>query len=305
MNILITGGLGCIGTHLINAIRNTIGKECNITIIDIADRNFFGSTLRLDENISIYITSILNTQKLETIFATAQPNIVIHLAGLHFVPWCNTNPNKTFDVNTYATIMLYELAEKFKVDQFIFASSAAIYGNKKEPCEENFTPSPINIYGKSKYLAEQALFSFKKVPYTILRFFNIYGPYSLVNHIIPTIINQLLQHPKRIYLESLNTVRDYIHISDVVSSILSVVLNTNSFWDIYNVGTGVPTSILELVSIFENILDKKLEIIHSTNKSRKIDIPFLCAENKKIKHTLNWFPSIKLENGIKQLMAFS
>lgn len=299
MNILITGGAGFVGANFILESRNLKAK---IEIIDnlFMVKNNLNIITKL--NIKVHNQSILNYELLEKIFKEFKPTIIIHLAAIHFIPYCNLHPQQTLDVNTLGTYYITQLSCQFKVKQIIFASSASIYGDRRQLCKEDDLPMPKCIYGYSKFLAEQTITTLSKIPWTVLRFFNIYGPYETTDHLIFSIIEQLTQGNRSILLGNSESFRDYIHVLDVVEVVKRCILNDNVFNSILNVGTGVPTSGNQLIEFFQKNEAIPIKIIQSAKKIRKVDVPFLCADISKTKRVLKWKPSISLEEGLANLI---
>ncbi len=300
MRILITGGAGFLGTNFIRSLTHADRAGHTISMIDSTEKT---NSMAASAGIPVYRVSIRNTEKIEAILRMVRPHVLIHLAALHFVPWCRKHPQQTVALNTHATLRLHEMAEQCGVEQFIFSSTAAVYGSKNEPCIETSEANPICVYGISKWLAEQAIQRTCNMAYTILRFFNLYGPNDSEHFLIPSIQNQLLQHPTRLILGgNLHNRRDYLHVSDAVEGIWAVLGNPTAFGSVYNVGTGVSVSGLELIALCEKILHLHINATQSPSKTRKKDMPLLCANHSKISNALGWKPTVSLEAGLRTIL---
>lgn len=225
---------------------------------------------------------------------------VIHLAASTFVPDSWQNPDEFFKVNALGTMRILEFCRGNKVP-LIFIS-AYLYGLPDEvPTSEKELPKPNNPYAFSKYIAEQACVfyaNYLNVPSLIIRPFNVYGPGQPEHFLIPTIINQVLQH-REITLLDLNPKRDYIFIDDVVNFITIAVEAELKDAEIINIGSGVSYSVAELVRIIQKIAGTNLPVL-SKNEVRFQEINDVIANIDKAKLMFNWSPEISLEKGLTQ-----
>jgi UDP-glucose 4-epimerase len=293
--ILITGGAGFVGRNLIHSLR----FDHQICVVD----DFSAHSHSLDDlGISVENVSITNKKEVTQIFEKYKPEVVFHLAALHYIPYCLDHPKETFEVNIYGTQVITHLCNQFQVEHFIIASSAAVYGAQTGKRSETDPSQPICIYGQSKHLCEKTVSSFSQVPWTMMRFFNIYGPYETTQHLIVTILDQL-KNGDTLQLGNLDSVRDYIHVFDVISALKASMLNPKSYDQIFNVGTSIPTSGYDLIACFQEVLKKKLIITQDSRRLRKSDIPFLCSHISKISKVLDWRPKILLSDGLKERVA--
>ena len=257
--IIITGGLGFIGTNLIKKIE----KNYKIIIVDNLSSNkkkYFS----LSKNILLIkknINQIIKFPKKIKIYA------LIHLAAYGSVIDSIKNPQENFLNNTKGTLNVLEICKKLNIKKVIFASTGgAIMGNQKPPVDENSLPRPISPYGASKLSAEAYCSAYANsygISIAVLRFSNIIGPYSwhkkgIITKYLKSILNN---KPLTVYGNGSST-RDYLFVEDLCDGILSVLKKRLGSFEIFHLSSGKETSI--------NLLIKRIKIITSSKKIKII-----------------------------------
>jgi UDP-glucose 4-epimerase len=321
-NILITGGLGYIGSHTIVEFYNkdnNIEKIYNIIVID----NLSNSSSNIINNIEKLISpnkliffrgDILNTGLLIHIFTTYPIDAVIHLASLKSVGQSVDNPLLYHYNNVGGTINLLTIMENFNVRNLIFSSSATVYGSQKSPLTEELkTGNDItNPYGKTKFIIEEIIKDFKTWNIIILRYFNPIGahetgligenPIGIPNNLMPFILNvgkynktnSNYNHLK-VFGNDYNTIdgtciRDYIHVVDLakahIKSLDKLLHNNLPNISIYNLGSGKGTSVLELINTFQ--LVNNIQIPYKFYDKRQGDIAESYCVAEKAYKELGW-----------------
>ena len=307
MKYLITGGAGFIGREIVKQILQN--KKNKVLIYD----NFsFGNKINIQEfisnpNLQIIKGDILNFKKIEKTVFSYDPEIIIHLAAIHFIPLCEKFPQKTMDINVQASFHLLNICTKLlNLKKFLFASSGAIYRSELNELQEDInTPEPLDNYGISKSLGEQICQYFSKKMKSkimILRFFNTYGPFETNEHLVPEIIKQLKKSSK-LQLGNIHSKRDYIFTEDIANAVvkLSICKQENNL-EIINIGSNKEYSAEELVQVISKLLGKKIEININQNRLRKSDKPHQIASHIKIKQFIKWSPTFTIEKGLKKLL---
>jgi UDP-glucose 4-epimerase len=313
MNLLITGGLGYIGSHLCVELLKT-----NVKIFVIDDLS--NSTLKRKKNIEkisgkkiIFINSSLNDFKsILKILRFYQINLIFHLAGSKSVNESFVDPYKYYLNNSFSTMHLLKAMQESGVNKIIFSSSATVYGVKnKNPIKENSSLEAINPYGTSKLISEKLIIDQAKINkdfnYIILRYFNPIGYHTSQllsddnsrDNLVPNLINKLrVKKPLSVYGGDYNTkdgtaIRDYIHISDLISAhLLSLDYILKKKSEIFNVGIGKGHTVLDVIKSFQKILNKKISF-KLVNK-RKGDPEAIYCSADKIKKKLKWMPAFNL-----------
>lgn len=317
--LIITGGNGFIGRHLIKKllfcrphsvalISNTSHMNDNF----LADRN-----LLKDIRSTYYNADIRDSKTISDIFRDERPDTCIHLAAKISVPDSIKNPDETMDINVNGTLNVLQACHSCKVNNFVFASSAAVYGDVRElPISESHALNPLSPYGTSKMLAEQHVFNYKKskkIQNTIsLRIFNVYGDGQVNENDVVTKFARRLSKglPPIIYGNGKHT-RDFISVDDVVDSILLSIrvmeepknnLDYNlSSSPVFNIGTGTATSIKELAHTMISISGLELNPVYVEGSQDDGVISESYADMTKAKRTLHFVPNKNLETGLREL----
>lgn len=272
--ILITGNRGFVGTSLSNLL-----KSKSFEIIDTGGSNS------------------LNLCDWEEVKNIPRAEIIVHLASKNFIPESFKIPLTYYNNNILSTL---NILEKAKVDgsKVIFFSTY-VYGNPLYlPIDENHTTNPKNPYTHSKLICEELCEAYHRdfgVPITILRPFNIYGPGQNLSFFIPTIINQI--NNEIIQLNDSRPKRDFIYIDDAVEAIFLSIIDNKDVFRMYNLGSGVSTSVKEIVDMIINLSQSKARV-HFSDQIRQGEILDTVADISKIKNELYWTPKTSLEKGI-------
>ena len=300
MSVLITGGIGYIGSNVANLFFKN-----NIPVI-ILD-NLSNSNIKSISTLSsykFYYGDYGDKKLLKKIFKENNINVVIHLASNISVGESIQRPLKYYYNNYYKTIKLIKTMKKFNIENIIFASSAAIYGNNlsEVPIKENNILCPISPYGKSKKLCEN-LIQKSNMHYCNLRFFNVSGATEYMGeshinefHIIPLLVSCYLNN-QTFYIngQTFNSkdgtcVRDYVHVTDIANliykSYIYLIKNYKQSLTL-NAGSGIGVSNLELIQKFAEM---NYNISYEIKSERKGDPPFLIADISQAKEFLQWEP---------------
>jgi len=280
--ILVTGGAGFIGHHLLKKLAELDSQVVIIDNLSNQNENFGIAHSRNNNNedfFTFYNVDILNRNAVLDTLRHEDIVTCIHLAAKISVLDSISNPYDTLDVNVKGTLNLLEACSKYNVNNFIFASSAASYGEPKRlPIKEEHPLNPLSPYGASKVAAEalvSAYANLKKIEHAIsLRFFNVYGKGQSPEYagVITKFVERLSKgHAPIIYGDGKQT-RDFISVNDVVDSItLAVKLCKKiSYPDIINIATGKSVSINELAQLMIRICGFDIEPIYEKERSGDI-----------------------------------
>ncbi len=297
--ILVTGGAGFIGSAVIDKLQRE-GKE-----IFVIDNLSFGNRkfIQLDDD-HFYQTDILNKPEIDKIIDSIQPEIIIHLAAIHFIPYCNQHPYESSNVNILGTTHILDAAKRNKVKQFFFASTAAVYPIYDGAVSETHPTGPMDIYGLSKLVGEHLCNEFhllSGIPTIVCRFFNAFGPNETNAHLIPEIQKQVNNGLRKIQLGNLTPKRDFIHTSDMANAVHVLLNKVTSGIHTYNLGRGIEYSVTDIVDSFSRQTGEKIEIEVDPARVRKVERMHLLADVSKLK-SIGWQPLVNIDQGIKTLV---
>jgi len=300
MKILVTGGAGFIGSALSNKL---IELNYQVFVVDDLSR---GKRENLKPKIKFFKEDI-RSKKSSVIMKKIKPDVIFNLAAQSSISQSLNNPKKDFEINLLATQNLIETAYKIKVKKFIFASSAAVYGeSKKLPVDEDSPKNPISIYGLSKLSSEFLLSIAKNInnlQFVSLRYSNVYGENqdsSAEGGVVAIFIKKILENKTvTIYGDGKQT-RDFIHVSDVIDANLTV-LNKNIIGE-FNVSTGRQTTINDLYLLL-------LKIAGVDAKKRYQPFPNPEVKNSslspsRLNDAANWLANVSLRQGLSKTFQF-
>jgi len=299
--ILVTGGAGFIGSATIAEFQK---HGHDIYVID--DLSFGNREFLTLPDTHFYKLDILNRNSLNEAIEKIDPNWIIHLAAIHFIPYCNQHPFKSSSINIEGTINVIKAARSLKnLEKMFFASTAAVYPICEDAIPETQQTNPLDIYGLSKLAGEHLMNEFHlqtSIPTIICRFFNAFGPNETNLHLIPEIQRQVNSGQRTIELGNLDPKRDFIHTYDMARAISMLLDKFDSGIDVFNLGRGQEYSVIDVVKEFENQLGEEITIKVDQSRVRKVERMHLLADISKLKSFISWEPEISLSEGIKTLI---
>ena len=301
MKILITGGAGFIGSAIVPRLQKANNEIFVYDNLSFGNRQF----IDLDDD-HFMLGDILDASKFKATANQIQPDIIIHLAAIHFIPYCNEHPFESADINIRGTMNILEAASQLKnLKKVIFASTAAVYPISDEAVNEQHEIRPLDIYGLSKLTGEHLCKKFQLetgIDTIACRFFNAFGPNETNPHLIPEIENQLREGKRVIELGNLTPKRDFIHTHDMAEAITALIALQNVGYDVFNLGRGIEYAVTEVVDAFSKILGEEIEIKVAQERVRKVERMHLLADVSKLKERTGWQPTRSLEAGVKDLI---
>jgi UDP-glucose 4-epimerase len=302
---LLTGGAGYIGSHVADAFLAS-GKD-----VVIYDSLYQGLESRIEylrkkynKEIPLIVADIRDTAKFDEVLTTYKPYGIVHTAALKAVGESMEKPDQYFEVNFHATTKMLELISKHGIRNFIFSSTAAVYGapDHSNPIKEDDEKNPISPYGASKLAAEGEVNKFLAIPGnhgTSLRFFNVVGtaaPELLdnsVENLVPIVINKLKAgQPPVIYGTDYPTpdgtcIRDYVDVRDIAGAHLAAADSTGVLPLAMNVGTGRGGSVREVIKLVCEAAGRT-DVVAEERERRAGDPAFLCADVTLIKSAIGF-----------------
>lgn len=327
MKILLTGGTGYIGSH--TAIE-LINSGYTVELLD----NLHNSKSEVIDKIEqitkvhpvLHQIDLLDQSALNQLFTSNNFDACIHFAGLKAVAESINRPLLYYRTNLISTLNLLEACQTHKIKHFVFSSSATVYGANDTACFTEDSPVGQNItnpYGQTKYMIEQILrdFSVANPDYniTILRYFNPVGahpsgligenPNDIPNNLMPIIMKVYTGELTElsIYGNDYNTpdgtcMRDFIHVVDLAKGHVAALKHSHLGVSTYNLGTGRPTSVMEMVAAFEKISGQPLP--HKIAPRRPGDIAVCYADPTKANRDLGWSAELTTNDAIKDTLHY-
>ena len=304
MTVLVTGGAGYIGSHMVLGLR-----DAGIDVV-VVDNLSTGYRFLVPEGVTFIEGDIGDTELIETILRDHEIEAVVHFAGSIVVPESVENPLLYYHNNTVNSRALIEACVKMGVEKFIFSSTAAVYGNPEQsPVGETATLAPISPYGTSKLMTELMLrdvAAAHDLNYVALRYFNVAGADPagrsgqsgpVVTHLIKVAAQAALglRNGMQIYGKDYDTpdgtcIRDYIHISDLISAHIAALahLNAGGESSVFNCGYGHGSSVSEVIAAVERASGKSIDAADAPRRAG--DPPELVANADKLRTQLGWTP---------------
>lgn len=297
--IIVTGGAGFIGSAVIEKLQREGHDIFVIDNLSFGNRKF----IRVADD-HFFKADILNKSEVDHIIDTVKPEIIIHLAAVHFIPYCNQHPYESSNINILGTTHILEAAKRNSVKQFFFASTAAVYPIYGEAVSETHPTGPMDIYGLSKLVGEHLCNEFHMetgITTIVCRFFNAFGPNETNPHLIPEIQKQVNSGLRKIQLGNLTPKRDFIHTSDMANAVHALLNKINTGIHTFNLGRGIEYSVTEIVESFSKQIGEKITIEVDPARVRKVERMHLLADVTKLK-SIGWQPLVDIDGGIKTLI---
>ena len=325
--ILATGGTGYIGSHTVIELIND-GYE-----VDIID-NLFNSKITVLDQIekitgkrpTFFQADLLDEAKLDEIFRDGHYDTVIHFAGLKAVGESVEKPLEYYPNNITGTVYLLEAMKKYGVHEIVFSSSATVYGIQDNPEFVETMTTGMNLtnpYGRTKYFIEEIMKDYAiadpEFKATLLRYFNPIGahesgligedPNGIPNNLMPIIMRVAEGRIDKlhIYGDDYPTAdgtcrRDYIHVVDLAKGHVAAIEHMKNGVEIYNLGTGTPTSVKEMVAAFEKASGKELPC--EITGRRAGDLAEMWANADKAKRELGWQTTLNVDDAMRDTINY-
>lgn len=313
MNVLVTGGAGYIGSHV---VRMLLKQGHSVVIIDNLSR---GHIEAVAEGVKFEKADLLDFEGLKAAIARHKIDAVIHFAAFAYVGESVENPGLYYVNNVTGSINLIRALNENNVRKIVFSSTCSLYGNPEHvPISEKEKLNPINPYAKTKYFIEQVLSDFDAsfgIRYAALRYFNAAGAdfegvigesHEPEPHLIPIVLQAALGKREKVMIfgddyptEDGTCIRDYIHVYDLADAHIKALeyLNKGMESTIINLGTGTGYSVKEIIESARRITGREIKAVISERRAG--DPAVLIADNKKAREVLGWIPKYGLDDIIK------
>jgi UDP-glucose 4-epimerase len=301
MKILVTGGAGFIGSHVVDQM---IAANHDVVIVDDLSS---GRKSNINPQARFYQLDI-RSPEMRDVFSSEHPEVVCHHAAQIDVRKSMSDPFFDADVNILGPISLANLAREYEVRKFIHISSGgAVYGEPVYvPCDEKHPVQPLCFYGASKFTFELYLYIYREnfgLDYTVLRYPNVYGPRQDPHGeagVVAIFTGQMLKNQPVTVNGNGEQVRDFVYVTDCAKANL-LVLNAGS-GKVYNLGWGVGTTINQIFSSLKDITGFQQEAHYGPPKAGETFRIYLDANQANI--DLGWQPDVNLQEGLTRTVAY-
>jgi UDP-glucose 4-epimerase len=299
MKILVLGGSGFLGGHLIDEL---ILQGHSIISLDVAKERY----RKIPEAVKFFEADFGNRGVLIDIFNKEKIDIVVHLVSTTLPSNSNLDPLFDITTNLIESVALLDLCVKYKVTKFVyFSSGGTVYGDSMEGMiNENHQTNPICSYGIVKLAFEKYIQMYQKqygLGYSILRLSNPYGPRQDPTKnlgAVAVFLDKILNNEKITIWGDGSVVRDFIYVKDVIDIVIRTINSSDSY--LLNVGSGKGVTLNELIQTIESILGKKAKVEFIDKRS--IDVKKLILDCEFAKNTFGWEAETSLENGIQNML---
>jgi UDP-glucose 4-epimerase len=300
MKFLVTGGCGFVGSAL---VRRLLTEGHEVMAVDDLSKGTLENLGSCREQVQVIRQDI--TRGLDGLLSSFRPDVIFHLAALHFIPDCDSDPLRCLRVNAEGTRAILDAAALLEEPSaVVLASSAAVYAPSDEPHHEDSPLAPIDVYGFSKLWTEELALRYAErtgAGVGIARLFNVFGPGETNAHFIPSLICQL-KAGKPVKLGNLSSRRDYVFVEDVADALVRLGHHSATGQSVtVNVGTGLAYSGYEVVQSLTGANDplSNPTIVSDPRRFRAVDRPMLQANPDFARKVLNWTPRMSLLEGLK------
>lgn len=321
-SILVTGGLGFIGSHTLVELLQNFDHIIVVDNLSNSKATVLDNIKKLtNKSVTFLPFDIMNVADLKSLFASRRITSVIHFAALKSVGESITQPAEYYDTNVIGTIQLVNIMRKYKCHNLIFSSSATVYGMQTYPVDEASQTGVglTNPYGRTKYMVEEILkdyaAAYPVMNITLLRYFNPVGahpsgligedPNGIPNNLCPYVLRvaqrlipQLTIYGKDYPTHDGTCIRDFIHVVDLakahVAALQSMEKGDTKGLSIYNVGTGNGVTVLDFITTFERV--NNITLPYQFGERREGDLPIVYSNVDKIYQDLGWKAEKTLED---------
>jgi len=308
MKVLVTGADGFIGSHLVEALLAE-GHQVR-ALAQYNSFNFWGwlEDIAAQDDLEVICGDIRDQHFCKTLCQDV--DVIFHLAALIAIPYSYTAPESYVDTNVKGTLNICQAALDNKVARIVCTSTSEVYGTAQYvPIDEKHPLQPQSPYSASKIGADAVAMSFFnsfKLPLTIARPFNTYGPRQSARAVIPTIISQITSGVKEIKLGDVSPTRDFNYVADICKGYLKLAKCDQAIGGVVNIGSNSEISILDTLMMIKKIMGSDVRFITEDQRLRpeKSEVFRLCCDNTKIRELTGWKPTHTLREGLEKTVEW-
>ncbi len=308
LKILVTGGAGFIGSHIVDSL---VRKGANVIVYDNFSSGRIENLKDSKKDIKVINGDILDCDKLLEVCGDVQ--VISHQAAQLEITTCLEEPVRDLRINTEGSLNVFNAAITNDVKKVIYASSACVYGQAQyTPQDENHPTRPNWPYGVSKLAVEKyadIYGTYDRIPMVGLRYSITYGPREWYGRVLTVFLKRAMEHKPPVVWDG-GQIRDFIYVADAVALHNCCIENDKLENEIFNVSTGLGTSILDLAKMVVDVLDLEIEPVFESvvegevsdlvegRKRLPLELKVMDLDNKKAKEMLGWEPKVGLKDGL-------
>jgi UDP-glucose 4-epimerase len=298
--ILVTGGAGFIGSHLVDRL---CGAGERVSVLDDLSR---GRREWIHPAADLHEADVRDAAAVRRVVEHVAPRVAVHLAAMHFIPAVDGAPELARDVNVNGTrALLAALAER-PPQLVLFASTAAVYPDRRGAIPETCPADPIDVYGQTKLAGEQLVQEFAEqagARTIAARLFNVIGPRETNPHVVPELVDQLRGGAATVRLGNIEPRRDYTDARDVAAALHALIDVRTEETGPFNVGSGRSFSVGELVEECERVLGRAVAVETDQSRRRATDRAELRADAGRLRALTGWKPAWSLGDTLADLLG--
>jgi len=302
MKVLVTGGAGFIGSHITDRL---IASGHEVVVVDNLST---GKREYINPHSKFHEVDITDQEKLLKVFHDEKPDVVTHHAAQVNVRVSMADPHLDARINIMGSLNVLRCAIEYNVKKIIFASTGgAIYGEPERiPVDENAPTHPLSPYGIAKLTVEKyisVICGLNGLPYTILRYSNVYGPRQIVkgeSGVIAIFTQRMLEGKEPVIFGDGKHTRDYVYVSDVVDANMLAIKGGDG--STFNIGTGIETDVNEVYLHLEEKLQSGIKPRHGPEIQG--EVRHIALDCSKIRNELDWTPHYDFDSGVKDTVEY-
>jgi UDP-glucuronate 4-epimerase len=309
MNVLVTGGAGFIGSHLVEAL---LARGDGVTVLDCFDDFYAPAVKRANlapvrDRVTLVEGDLNRPDDVAKALAKT-PEVVFHLAARAGVRPSIEQPALYSHVNVTGTAALLEACRLRGVKRFVFGSSSSVYGARSQApfSEEDRVDRPVSPYAATKVAGELLCAAYRSLyamEIVALRFFTVYGPRQRPDLAIAKFARLLREGQPLPFFGDGRSARDYTFVADIVAGVLAAGDRAWPTFEAVNLGGSHPVTLTELVAALEKASGVKAQLDRKPDQPG--DVPLTCADPRKARALLGWEPKISLEEGLRRYVAWA
>ena len=293
-NILLTGGAGFIGSHVADLL---VERGCTLTVLDNLS---FGKRAHVPRQARFIEADLADRAGVAECFS-AGFDTVIHLAAIHFIPYCNRHPDLACRTNIEGSQNVLDAAQASgTVRRLFIASTAAVYPDRAGPIDETTARAPMDVYGMTKSANEEQaaiLARSSDIAVSVGRFFNAVGARETNPHLVPDILQRIKQS-NTIEIGNTAPKRDYIDVRDMASAVLAMLDGNRGGIDTCNIGTGEAYDVTEIAAQLSEIHGARITLAPAARLMRKVERQNLQADNRRLRSRYGWRPRLRVRDSL-------